>query len=288
MDKNYLRNDFDTHVMTESVSRSFDFRRPDGSSYYFFNMTWSRGKISISGDIGSMVLQCWPAMSSLESSVHWGHNADLDYLLGKSSAKEEYDGEATARELIRIANREVIEAINGYWIDDYFRDPETKIYSSKKRLVHSGMRQDLQKVRKGELDRDMIEDVLLFEKKEEKKSCSLPHQDNPHRYWSFFDCWNTWVDLWKALEGFGLYHDYSDDELKNITKPSYRRKMREEIESVCYYKDGAISLFRNTSFDEYPLQYNYSFNNYRIVAAFRWACRRLLAEGVVQPEKAAA
>lgn len=273
-DKNYLRNDLDTHVMTESKSRSFDFRRADGSSFYFFKITWSAGVISIMGDMGSLTLENWYAMPTFEKAVHWAADAELQYLLGKSNVSEEYDGEETAKAIIRHANHEVIEALNGqFWNRERRSD---------------GMRQIAQKIRKGLLEKEELEDYDIYSFSKHTKEATHMYRDIPERYWGFCEVWNGWLELWKALEGFGRYREWSDDSLKNILKPSYRKEMRKAVEEACCTEMGVIDLFNHTDYDDYPIMRDYSFTNYRLAAAIRWACQKFIAEGVVPAEREAA
>lgn len=270
-EKNYLRNDLDTHVMTESRSRSFNFRRADGSSFYFFKITWSAGVISITGDMGELMLEHWNAMPTFEKAVRWAANAELQYLLGKSNVSEEYDGEETARDIIRLANHEVIEALNGqFWGRERRSD---------------GMRQIAQKIRKGMLEKEDLEDYEIYSFSKHARGIIPTYCDVPEKYWGFCEVWNGWIQLWKALEGFGRFREWSDNNLKNILKPSYRREMRKAVEEACSTEMGAIDLFNHTDYDDYPIRRDYSFTNYRLVAAIRWACQRLIAADVVPAER---
>lgn len=273
-EKNYLRNDLDTHVMTESKSRSFDFRRADGSSFYFFKITWSAGVISIMGDMGSLTLENWYAMPTFEKAVHWAANAELQYLLGKSNVSEEYDGKETAKSIIRHANHEVIEALNGQFWNRERRD--------------DGMRQIAQKIRKGLLEKEELEDYDIYSFSKRTKVDIYQFRNDPKKYWDFCGVWNGWLDLWKALEDFGRYREWSDDSLKNILKPSYRREMRKAVEEACCTEMGVIDLFNHTNYDDYPIMRDYSFTNYRLAAAIRWACQKFIAEGLVPAEREAA
>lgn len=273
-DKNYLRNDLDTHVMTESKSRSFNFRRANGSSCYFFKITWSAGVISITGDMGELMLEHWNAMPTFEKAVRWAADAELQYLLGKSNVSEEYDGKETAKAIISHANHEVIEALNGqFWIRERRSD---------------GMRQIAQKIRKGLLEKEELEDYDIYSFSKHTKEATYMYRDIPERYWGFCEVWNGWLELWKALEGFGRYREWSDDSLKNILKPSYRREMRKAVEEACCTEMGVIDLFNHTNCDDYPIMRDYSFTNYRLAAAIRWACQKFIAEGVVPAEREAA
>lgn len=272
-DKNYLRNDLDTHVMTESKSRSFNFRRADGSSFYFFKITWSAGVIGITGDMGELMLEQWHAMPTFEKAVRWAADAELQYLLGKSNVSEEYDGKETAKAIISHANHEVIEALNGqFWSKERRRD---------------GMRQIAQKIRKGLLEKEELEDYDIYSFSKRENHSPL-YRDIPEKYWDFCEVWNGWLEIWKALEDFGRFRQWSDDSLKNILKPSYRREMRKAVEEACCTEMGAIDLFNHTDYDDYPIMREYSFTNYRLAAAIRWACQRLIAEDVVPAEREAA
>ncbi|MFT8597676.1 MAG: hypothetical protein ABF748_06500 [Acetobacter orientalis] len=278
MEKNYLRNDLDTHVMTESISRSFNFRRADGSSFYCFNLTWNYGHLIITGDMGELTLDHYYAMPTFEQAVHWAASGENDYLLGKSNVRPEYDATKTANYIISNANAPILEALNGSknWFNGERED---------------GMRQIAQKIRKGLKEKEEIEDYDIYHFEKLKPGTVGYAADNPHNFWSFCEVWEKWAELWKALEGFGHWLDYSNEEFSKIANPAYRREMREAIQDLCCNEEGALALFRNfqnTAYDDYPIRTDYSWSNYRLVSAIRWACQRLIAEGVVPLEKVAA
>ncbi|MFT8551714.1 MAG: hypothetical protein ABF739_11590 [Acetobacter okinawensis] len=290
-DKKYLRGNLDTHIMKEDVSRSFNFRRQDGSSFYFFNLTWSRGKISISGDMGEIIFTHWNAMPTFEAAIVWAHNAELQYLLDKSNKQHVYDARKTAENIIADANSEVIMAINGYYDTKYTKDPETGKHTPVKILRYKGMRQELAACRKGEMEREDVEDVYVTEKigsVDSFRSC-LRAQEDPRAVWSIFDCWDKWAAIWKALDGFGLDTDFRDEEFPKILKSDYRRQMRKAIMTECETSESAANLCFRMGADDPDLYYDYSHNDFALAAAMRWACGKLIEAGVVTlPQQEAA
>ncbi|MCI1908976.1 MAG: hypothetical protein LKI99_04600 [Acetobacter fabarum] len=290
-ERKYLRGNLDTHVMKEDVSRSFNFRRQDGSSLYFFNLTWSRGKISISGDMGEIIFTHWQAMPTFEEAILWAHNAELEYLLGKTDKCHVYQAQKTAQNIIADANSEVITAINGYYDTKHIKDTETGMYKPVKILRYRGMRQELSACRNGEMERDDVEDIYVVEKIDSNHHffCSIRGKEDPRVNWNLFDCWDKWAFIWKALDLFGLDKDFSDEEFPKILKADYRRQMREAIMTECETSESAANLCFRIGADDPDLYYDYSHNDYALAAAMRWACGKLIEAGVVTlPQQEAA
>ena len=66
----------------------------------WFRVTWGPGFLVLTGDIGSMVVTHYSAAIELWDAIHWLHQADCDYLMGKTDRRQEFDAESTAREIV--------------------------------------------------------------------------------------------------------------------------------------------------------------------------------------------
>jgi hypothetical protein len=100
------RQEFATHQVKERVSRSFDFRRPDGSCFFAYSLTWTPGSLALAGDIGELTLVHYQALATLEPGLAWATNSDHHYLLGKSSAKRVFDLDGTIHHLVEDSKGE--------------------------------------------------------------------------------------------------------------------------------------------------------------------------------------
>lgn len=102
-----IDNSFANHVIQdEPVVRSWKIKKPDTWAYSY-TVTWTPGHLTISGDIGECAFTHWAAMrDSWEQARDWVRESDIDYLLGKSNARREYNYEASVRQLIEIADED--------------------------------------------------------------------------------------------------------------------------------------------------------------------------------------
>lgn len=75
-------------------------------SNYAYAVTWTPGTLVLSGDIGELTITHWHAMPTLLDTIDWLRAADHEYLMGKSSAKREYDQEETLAWIILSANEQ--------------------------------------------------------------------------------------------------------------------------------------------------------------------------------------
>jgi len=82
---------------------SWRMARP-GTGIYSFRVTWAPGVLVVSGDIGDATYRIWPSAATLWGAIELVHRAGYDYLTGKSTAKTEFDREATVRSLLHHAD----------------------------------------------------------------------------------------------------------------------------------------------------------------------------------------
>lgn len=101
------------HKVTPRQSMSWHMARThdDGSydSAYAYSVTWTPGTLVISGDLDEFVVTHYHAMKTIQDTVRWLNGISFDYLMGKSSAKKEYNSAETFRDIIDIANDEAID-----------------------------------------------------------------------------------------------------------------------------------------------------------------------------------
>ncbi len=103
--------DFANHQITDLESKSWRVRDPDKGSYWF-HVTWSKGILVLSGDIGNLVLTHYQALAKFPDCIGWVAGSDEGYLLGKSDAKQQYDQDATISGLLELA-----EEVRSGWDD---------------------------------------------------------------------------------------------------------------------------------------------------------------------------
>lgn len=97
--------DFDGHVASVGPGRSWRFKRPASSAYYF-RITWAPGVLVCSGDIGELVVRHY-SFDDPWSAAAWVNGAGFDYFMEKTTEKKEFDQEATARSIIETAYRQM-------------------------------------------------------------------------------------------------------------------------------------------------------------------------------------
>lgn len=83
-------------------SKTWFLGRPGQGSANAYSITWSYpGTLTLTGDMGELVLTHYSAMPNWWSAVSWVlGNTDHDYFLRKSNAKQEYDPERTLQVLV--------------------------------------------------------------------------------------------------------------------------------------------------------------------------------------------
>lgn len=91
------------HDLVERPSRSFRFFEPGKGSIYAYCLTWAPGSMTLSGDLGEMVLIHYQAMPTFEEAVNWAATGDLDYLLSKSNRRKVVHRERTIQGVIEAA-----------------------------------------------------------------------------------------------------------------------------------------------------------------------------------------
>lgn len=95
----------DHQLVEPKPTKSWHVRNPDRRAYWF-DIVWTPGILSISGDMQSLTLTHFQAMPTWVDAVSWIKHSDIDYLLEKSNAAQEYDHERTVSKLVEIANED--------------------------------------------------------------------------------------------------------------------------------------------------------------------------------------
>lgn len=117
---------FEGHGMEAAPARSWRLGKPKTSAYAF-RVTWAPGMIALSGDVGTVVYEVWPAFATLGGAIDLVNEAHFDYLAGKSGVAKVFDREATVADLVRYAYEDKRQGGRGRlfaWLcDEYGGDP---------------------------------------------------------------------------------------------------------------------------------------------------------------------
>lgn len=119
-----IEQELEEHVAREAFApliRSWRVQKP-GTWIYGFDVTWFPGCIFLSGDLGELTLAYHQAMHTFDDTVPWIAGSHCDYLLEKSSAKQEYDPERTIRALLDLAEEYMRD-----WDDQQFWEACSKL-----------------------------------------------------------------------------------------------------------------------------------------------------------------
>lgn len=121
---------FANHAIAEAPARSWRLGKP-GTSAYAFRVTWAPGMVALSGDVGTVVYEIWPAFNTLEGAIDLVAQADFSYLASKSGVDKEFDREATVADLIRYAydgkRQGCRERLFAQLCDEYGGDPDNVV-----------------------------------------------------------------------------------------------------------------------------------------------------------------
>jgi len=270
------------HVMRPDDTRSFRFRRADGRSEYWFQLTWNPGHLHLSGDCGNLALTHYHALGKFEEGMNWAAESGADYLLGKSDKQREYDSEGTLRHIVDDANRPVIEAMNGYVT---YRMVKPEGWVEGQRLVsvrhrENGFRHELQDWRRepeeGRWDRDDLGDPRVI----------TPRMPAPGVYWNddtplsdmfeFDECWGGWLRLWRLTIGEGYFHGSKLISPRDVLHPAKRREIKRELKDRLEDAHAAGETCRRLGFDDWYGHYEYSHHSAFQIEVIRFGCRMIL------------
>jgi hypothetical protein len=93
-------------LIKNSESKSWLMQNPDSHGYWF-RVTWCPGSLSVSGDVGEIVLTHYQAMPTWQDAVKWVRGACHGYLMQKSNKERHFDEEDTVKQVINMANEQL-------------------------------------------------------------------------------------------------------------------------------------------------------------------------------------
>lgn len=98
------------HRLSDRPSMSWHMAKL-GTTHYAYSVTWTPGTLIVAGDIGDFTLNHWQAMKTLPSTLDWLSDIHFTYMMEKSTAKQEYEPEKTAKFIIECANEDAIHSV---------------------------------------------------------------------------------------------------------------------------------------------------------------------------------
>jgi hypothetical protein len=265
------REDTEGMVATDRPSRSFQFRRADGSSTYFHTLTWSPGSLTLFGDVGEATLRHWQALQHLESGLSWASNSSVDYLLEKSTETQEFDENASVDHIVRYANEAPFEALWGRVDRWYRRDPAGNAEEIVRRVT--GAMHEMREWRKTpEDERECLPEVL--QPFQDRSAYHDVRRYHDYDGWSFDEAWHWWFRIWQYLRKEGLV--YADDPNK-IRSAAFRRELKSGIEEIAGRGHDAFATFCvGIGFDDFYGTTDYSWRSRYKIEVIRLAARRML------------
>ncbi|WP_438852622.1 hypothetical protein [Brevundimonas nasdae] len=257
-----IRKSYSGHVASTVPSRSFVCRT--GTSWaYGFTLTWAPGSISVSGDVGEIIVRNH-GLGTLKSALRWAAGSDYDYLLSKSEIRQSYDAEATARYIIEAANREAASSLQTIREElQWWRrcKPDANDYNADEYTAEMERWRADRPTRDHLKCRDSDEGRPYYAR--EDKGLVAP------------DGWDVWLGIWKG----GHHYGQADD----IFTRAGRSALAEEVESLCENHDRAVGLAITAGIDGYYGEYRFTFSDLMRVEAVRIGAR--LALNVLKQEE---
>lgn len=288
--------------------------RVSRSSAYSFEITWRPGHILLTGDLGELTLVQKFAMPTFKEALEWVVKADFDYLMGKTCVKKEYDPEATYEYLIQTANREAVDHLLGH-----------SDWSAKEQryMRKGGVRSDIRRYREeckeaatefdaaladyaaSTMDEDAptLEDFLPSPEEfgavvrspgwERDRMDRDDYRDvhrTVSRAWDICG-YETWVSYWVALYANGYYdpsanNDDPDEHPTFVLNPRNRRKLKDEIKSLCDQQHEIVEFLHDAGFDDYYGSYIYPGRTKWQIDAIKHGCKMLLDKVIADEELA--
>ncbi|MEG3350388.1 hypothetical protein [Novacetimonas sp. GS1] len=286
------------HLMTEAEARTFHFRKPSGGSAYWFNLTWIRGKLILSGDFGDITLTCFPACATFAGAITWAVDAEFEYLMEKTGERRSYDEVRTLEDIIAWANAPVIEELNGTERrrDVLVEKDGRKRYEVIRTKLRDGYRHACQDYRRAVAagTRDDCR-TGLDETDPRRFTLQVPEDavmsmwfDKPDisRFYSYEPCWDRWLSLWRDTYG----RDWSGlpkyDPPSMVTTHMGRWGIKDELERRLTDPGRAdLTCLCEGSVEE---TYDYTYSQRRQIGAVQFACRKIIEAGLVDAGECAA
>lgn len=99
----HIREAFSEHILKPPPKSRAWYVGKTKEWCYAFRVVWLPGNLHFSGDLGELSLTHYHALPSWRAAVEWINQSDFHYLMEKSDAKEEFNQEKTAIEMVRMA-----------------------------------------------------------------------------------------------------------------------------------------------------------------------------------------
>ena len=117
---------FSGHVIQKEVpTKTWRVAGTDKHSYWY-NVTWTPGFVTISGDIGEMTVVHYHALNSMENAIGWVNGACFEYLMEKTGVEKKFDPEETVESLVYFADED-----QKYWDREREKDLRECIEATK-------------------------------------------------------------------------------------------------------------------------------------------------------------
>lgn len=223
------------HVATARRSRAFDFRQP-GNSHYAYSLTWTGGSLALAGDCGELVITHYEALRNLKSGLRWAAGSDYDYLLSKTSRRQTYDADATAREIIHALNERAASA-------------------------HREYHREVREWRAGRSDYNDDQVDWWLSSRPEKPTCRpvdpLAYRSAWERDWivAGYEAPDGW-EMWLRAQGETVGGDPND-----IFTHTGRLMICNEIEDICEDRGAAINLVQRLGMDDFYGSERWTFHD---------------------------
>lgn len=117
---------FSGHAIQKEVpTKTWRVAGTDKCSYWY-NVTWTPGFLTVSGDIGEMTVVHYHALNSIDNSIGWVNGACFEYLMEKTDIEKKFDPEETVESLVYFADED-----QRYWDKEREKDLRECIEASK-------------------------------------------------------------------------------------------------------------------------------------------------------------
>jgi hypothetical protein len=111
-ERQWMREAFAEHQISQTKAMAWicAARGKDGrpNSAYWFNVSWTPGVLTVTGDIGDANFTHRNALNTFDGALKWLKDSDFEYLMGKSSIKKEINKKKTIAQIVEIANQDAL------------------------------------------------------------------------------------------------------------------------------------------------------------------------------------
>lgn len=248
-----------------------------------FQLTWTPGNLALTGDLGELTLSNH-SCGTFAGAISWAQSPDHSYLMSKSDKREqEFDCDATAREIVQMANEPVLDYFAGHrlWND------------AKKRLDRKvGIGSFRSEMRATRADRHLIgpHDWGGFDR--EEWDVHHPRRFTPRNFalgvhprherdrWEYDEMWLTWVRIHEKVGGW--------EPISEVTRPGHRKHLARELPDYLGSAHEAADFCSEIGLDDYYGSYRWPWRSYAQIEAIRWGCRMIKEREFPQETRQAA